>query len=358
VQTDAERLLDRVVYPPRSVGAALRALLAIARHPARHLRVAFLALRLARKPLSVLKTLVTWWRTVLCADAVRRLSPDLLHAHWATYPSTSALILGELLCLPWSFTSHAHDLFVEDQGVGAKLRDSALAVTISGFNKQYLAERWGFGEKIEVVHCGIPVDAISFEPAGRTGGEVLAVGRLEAIKGFDVLLEALALLRGRGRDVRCTVVGEGPLRGRLEELIRERGLQSVVTLTGALAQGGVLGHLRRAAAFVLPSIVAPNGARDGIPVALMEAMAAGVPVVSTRLSGIPELVRDGWSGLLAEPGDASGLAERIEAILSDPGRAAELACNARRTVEDRFNLATETQRLRVLFLRAAERVHG
>jgi glycosyltransferase involved in cell wall biosynthesis len=359
VQKDAEGLLDRVLYPPRTLGATLRTLASLARHPFRHARIALLALRLARKPLSFLKTLVTWWRTLLCEDAVREAAPDLLHAHWATYPSTAALILGELLPLPWSFTSHAHDLFVEDQGVGRKLRESALAVTISGFNKRYLSERWGFPEKIEVVHCGIPVEAIAFEPWGRSIDEVLAVGRLEPIKGFEVLLEACALLRSRGRDVRCTLVGDGPLRGRLEELVRERGLSGVVTLTGALAQGGVLGHLRRAAAFVLPSVVAPNGARDGIPVALMEAMAAGAPVVSTRLSGIPELVQDGWSGLLAEPGDASGLAERIEAILTDPRRAAELARNARSTVEDQFNVATEAQRLRELFLRAAAaRVHG
>lgn len=129
----------------------------------------------------------------------------------------------------------------------------------------------------------------------------------------------------------------------------------MVTLPGAMPQAQVRERMYRAAVFALPSVVATDGNRDGIPVALMEAMATGIPVVSTPVSGIPELVKSGWSGLLAEPGDAEGLASQIEAILDDPDRAAQMAAHARETIEQHFDADREAAKLLASFKSALAR---
>ncbi|TIM61205.1 MAG: colanic acid biosynthesis glycosyltransferase WcaL, partial [Mesorhizobium sp.] len=140
-------------------------------------------------------------------------------------------------------------------------------------------------------------------------------------------------------------IGEGPLRLALQSRIDAAGLSDRVTLLGALKQEEVMAYLARAGVFALPSVVTARGDRDGIPVALMEAMAVGLPVVSTRVSGIPELVEHGSSGLLAEPGDAKELAQCIERLIADPASAREMASMARRTVEREFDVSVEAGKL-------------
>ena len=173
----------------------------------------------------------------------------------------------------------------------------------------------------------------------------MTVGRLDEIKGFRHLVDACQLLASRSVPFQCHVIGEGPLRDELQGRIDAAGLTGRVTLLGARKQEEVRGFLGRASMFVLPSVVTSRGDRDGIPVALMEAMAVGLPVVSTRVSGIPELVDHGRSGLLAEPGDASGLAHCVEQLIADPAAAREMAIAARRTVEREFDIATEAGKL-------------
>jgi glycosyltransferase involved in cell wall biosynthesis len=202
---------------------------------------------------------------------------------------------------------------------------------------------------MRVVHCGVPVHRLRMELAGRVPGRILGVGRLDPIKGFEHLIDACAKLAEQGADFECHIVGEGPLRPALERRIVRLGLQGRVLLLGARPQEQVQAAMREASVFVLACVVTPKGDRDGIPVALMEAMATGLPVVSTDVSGIPELVIDGVTGRLAPPGDAQALADCLVNLLSDRSKAQQLALAARAHVEREFNVTTEAGKLHAAF---------
>jgi glycosyltransferase involved in cell wall biosynthesis len=348
VQSDAAALLDRVVYPLRGLRAAKHALGACLRHPWRELStLARMARGLWRHPTALGKTVVVWWRTLALLPILRDLAPDHLHAHWATYPATSAMLASRRLDKPYSFTAHAHDIFLEDHLLADKIRTARFGVTISAFNRRYLADTVSplALRCMRIIHCGVRPAHFAFTPAGRQQGLILAVGRLDAVKGFQHLIDACALLARRKIPFECRVIGEGPLRPALQAHIDAAGLSDRVRLLGARKQEEIMADLARAGVFVLPSVVTSRGDRDGIPVALMEAMAMGLPVVSTRVSGIPELIEHGSSGLLAEPGDAKELAHCIERLIADPASAREMAGLARRTVERDFDVAIEAGKL-------------
>ncbi len=184
---------------------------------------------------------------------------------------------------------------------------------------------------------------------------MVCVASLFPKKGHVHLIDALALVAERRPGVALELVGEGPERHRILERARERGVAGRVSLLGARSSEDVRATLAGAGVFVLPAVRLPSGRMEGIPVALMEAMAAGVPVVSTRLSGIPELVQDGVTGLLAEPGDPRGLAAAMERILDDEALAGRLALGARELVERSFSLTREANRLGDLFAESASR---
>ena len=349
VQGDARALLDRVSYPPRGLAEAAAALRELLGKPLSHARLlGGIARALAARPVVLAKGIVAWWRTLALVPRVRAMNPDWIHAHWATYPSTSALGLSRALGIPFSFTAHAHDLFVEDHLQREKLTAARFSITISDFNRSLLQRRFGGGavERLHVIRCGVRPEDLPFEPLGdREEGKLLAVGRLDEIKGFEVLVDACALLRDSGVRFSCEIVGEGRLRGSLEERIRAHRLFGSVTLPGALPQEDVRARLYRASVFVMPSVVAADGNMDGIPVALMEAMAAGLPVVSTTVSGIPEIVDDGSNGRLVPPRDAAALANAIRSLLDDSVGRRRLAASARETVERQFNAAREASKL-------------
>jgi len=337
VHPQAQQLQDRVTYPPAVGVAFVRVAREVLGAPRLQVRILGLIVRsLGTAPLAFVKTLVTWWRALAVAQELRRDRPDLLHAHWATYPSTAAWILSEALGTPFSFTSHAHDIFVEDHILREKLLRASFAVTISEFNRQTLREQFGprAVRELHVIRCGVSVDEFEYRPEGREQGYILTVARLEEIKGLPYLVKACLLLRDRGVAVRCDIVGEGRLRREIEALIVRNGLRQVVRLRGALDQREVRELFYRASVFALPCVVTRRGDRDGVPVVLMEAMAAGVPVISTSVSGIPELVRDGVNGRLVAPGDPVALADAIQSLLGDPTLSARL-----------FNVDREAEKL-------------
>lgn len=352
VQSDAKALLDRVVYPKTGAAAMFGALLQCLSHPWRSLAELVGLLRgLAARPEALAKTLVVWWRTLGLIGTLRQLQPDHLHAHWATYPSTAAMLASRRVGVPYSFTAHAHDIFLEDHYLAQKMRSAAFGVTISEFNRRYLADKVSpiALERMRIVHCGVSPRDFVFAPAARKPGQLLAVGRLDEIKGFRHLVDACELLVQRGVEFQCNVIGDGPLRPELEQRIAQASLAGKVTLLGVRKQEEVRQYLAEASMFVLPSVVTSRGDRDGIPVALMEAMAVGLPVVSTRVSGIPELVEHGVSGLLAEPGDAANLADCIQQLILSPERAQQMALRARQQVEHDFDIAIEARKLHQAF---------
>jgi glycosyltransferase involved in cell wall biosynthesis len=206
------------------------------------------------------------------------------------------------------------------------------------------------------VPCGL--DLAQLQPAGddaRVPGAIVAVGRLAPLKGFVHLVDACALLRDRGVAFTCDIIGDGPLREDLARRIADRDLVAHVRLLGALEQHDVRRHLARAEVFVLPSVRARDGDQDGIPVALMEAMAMAVPVVTSRLSGIPELVADDKSGLLVEPGDVPGLARAIHRLLRDPFLRERLTVGGREAVTQRHDIARSAAAMHAIF---REAIHG
>jgi glycosyltransferase involved in cell wall biosynthesis len=359
VQPEAQRLLPLVRHPLpwrqaaparlRGFGAYNRSLLASLREVTR---------RLWRRPADLAKSLEAVGRGVEQLDWIRHFDPDVIHAHWATFPSTVAWALARALGKPFGFTAHAHDIFVNDHLLREKIESAAVAVTISRFNVEHLARHVTAEarDRLAVVHCGVDLAALPFRDGAREPGLILAVGRLAAIKGFDVLVEAMGLLARGGRRVRCRIVGDGPAAPKLRALVDRHDLGGAVELVGALPEGEVRAALYASSIFALPSVVTGSGDRDGIPVSLMEAMAAGTPVVSTSVSGIPELVGDGREGLLVPERDAPALARALARLLDDPRLGARLARAARAKVEAEFDAGREAGKLLALFSGVAQRV--
>jgi glycosyltransferase involved in cell wall biosynthesis len=348
VQPQAAALLDRVLTPASRARTFAASCGVVMRQPA--ICLTFLAMMLRefwRRPIVLAKSIVAICRALGRIDDIRALAPQLVHAPWATYPATVAWLLSQLLDRPFSFTSRAHDIFIDDHMMAGKLAHASLAVTITEHNVRFM-ERWMPAPgafPVKVIHSSLNLSELPFVRSGRRPRKLLSVGRLVPMKGFDVLLHALADLRSRGMDVTCTVIGEGPERARLQALRSALGLDAVVEFPGAMPHGEVVGHMSDATLMVLPCVVAPNGQSDGIPNVLMESMANGLPVVSTRISGIPELVEDGVSGRLVPAGDALALADAVQALLEDPRLCDALADAGRRKVERDFDVRIEAGRL-------------
>lgn len=288
------------------------------------------------------------------AKAARERGVDYLHAHFAGDAAWIAMRASQIGDLPYSFTAHAGGIFGWPYLLKEKINRARFVVTISDFNKEYLASEFNLPlsgqEKIHIIHCGVDLEEFRLrEKSPSEVPELLSVARLEEKKGHVYLLEALKLLKDKGTKFLCRVVGDGALVESLKDRARELDISDSVTFLGAMPQKQVYSLLNRANLFVLPCVEAADGNMDGIPVALMEAMAVGVPVVSTRLSGIPELVEDGASGLLADPGDATGLAAAIARIIEDQDFGASLAAAARRKVEEEFDVEKNAAELAGLF---------
>ncbi|MEG3192306.1 glycosyltransferase [Lysobacter sp. D1-1-M9] len=355
VHSDAAALLERVRQPQGSGAGLWKILRALLTHPVRILAAAAtIVAGTWRQPGVLLKSLGALARALEHLEWLRQFDPELIHAHWANYPSTAAWALSRIIRRPFGFTSHAHDIFVNGHLLRRKLQDAALAVTISRHNVEWFDRNVSATahEKLKVVHCGVDLQHIEWQPEGRNGQLIVAVGRLHPIKGFDTLIEALALAWRGGARFRCRIIGEGPLRAELQALVHARGLDDCIELAGAQPQEVVRAALREAAVFALPSQVAADGGRDGIPVALMEAMASGCAVVSCRTSGIPELISDGQQGLLVPERDAPVLAGALQRLLGDAILRRRLASAARQRVEQQFDARHEAGKLRRLMTNA------
>jgi glycosyltransferase involved in cell wall biosynthesis len=220
--------------------------------------------------------------------------------------------------IPFTITAHANDIFERGLLLARKARRSVKMLTISDFNREFLLSLDICADKLAVVRCGVSFSG-SCEKTWRDNGAVFRVGtlgRLVEKKGMDDLIRAIGLLRS-AVPLKLEIVGDGPLADSLKGLSRELNLDDCVEFRGAMEHSDVVEWIRTLDAFVLACKKDAHGDMDGIPVALMEAMSQQIPVVSTRLSGIPELVLDEQTGLLASPADPSGLARQIRRLASD-----------------------------------------
>ncbi|MEA2130762.1 MAG: colanic acid/amylovoran biosynthesis glycosyltransferase [Solirubrobacteraceae bacterium] len=302
----------------------------------------------ARDPGRLARALVTVALAGDHARAMRRLGVEHVHAHFANYPALAAWTVARLAGPTYSFTAHAHDIFRDQSFLPRLVADARFVVTISEFNREFLEQHNGARTPVHVVHCGVdpatwPLRLRALPARGPV--RALCVASLEEKKGHRVLLHALAGGGGELGRVELDLVGPGALRAQLEALARELGLGDRVRFHGALPEPAVAELLDRADLFVLASIVERSGFMEGIPVALMEALAAGVPVVATRLSGVPELVRDGATGLLAEPGDAVSLRAALQRAIGDPAAARGRAAAGRELVEREFDAGASAARV-------------
>ncbi|HVT43862.1 MAG TPA: glycosyltransferase [Thermoanaerobaculia bacterium] len=355
VHLEALPWMDSALYTPwfsRAIAAAnLRMFL---RRPVRYLGLLLRLLAGTADSLSILlRTASLFPKAVYLAERLTREGVRHVHAHFATHPTTMALIISSLSAIDFSFTVHAHDIFVDRHLLRWKIRSARSIRSISDFNRRFLESLYPEAEgKISVVHVGIEPHRYRFaslrvvsDDSSESVPTILCVAALKPYKGIPTLIDACSRLAGKGIAFRCLIAGEGPMRNRIEAMIERCGLRGRIEILGAQPQEAIAALMARSTLFVLPSIIADDGQMEGIPVALMEAMASGLPVISSRLSGIPELIENQRSGLLVEPGDAGALAAAIAGLLADQTMQRRIGVQARRKVCEEFELASCTARL-------------
>jgi len=319
-----------------------------ARNPSRYRRQLVKVLA-SRRPALLWRFLQASW----VADRARRTGVKHLHAHFANRSATVAHQASRLLGIPFSFTAHAFDIYREANHavIARKMADARFTATVSDYNVQFLKSLAnGHPARVELVRNGIDMSLFSPPPQLPDGPfRILTVARLVEKKGIPILVEACRILHQRGLDFRCDIVGKGALRATLDRMIREWGLAERVRLVGPLAQQEIVRHYHGAHLVVLPCIVGQDGNRDGLPVSIVEALACGVPVISTPVTGIPEVVHDGVNGLIVPEGDAMKLADAIERVIHDPDLLASFRSAARPSVRDSFDQENTAARLYQLF---------
>lgn len=275
-----------------------------------------------------------------------------VHAHFVDRAATVGAIAARLLGTTYSATAHANDIYRDPFMLAEKVERATFVATCTDYNRTHLAGEVRPSDASKVICLYHGLDLGRYRPAAGDRSDppiLLAVAQLKEKKGLRYLIDACARLRDAGVSVRCEIVGDGPLRPDLEAQIDGLGLGDSVILRGALPHDEVLGRYRAATAFVLPSVVAADGDRDGIPNVILEAMAMELPIISTPVSGIPEAVRDEETGVLVQPHDSAAIADAVTRLLADPERAAQLGRNGRSLVTERFDVSRNAERLLELF---------
>lgn len=302
-----------------------------------------------------------FFRAGIVADHCRREGIRHIHAHFANAPTSVAHFAHLMTGIPFSFTAHAKDIYLSRPSVLRRhLQAARFTATCTGYNATYLRNLAPDLDprKIRLVYHGIDLDLFSASAESqvrpeRAKSKILSVGRLVPKKGHEDLIAACASLRDQGVDFECQIVGSGPLRESLAAEIRRHDLEERVRLTGSMTHRELIDLYRRVDLFVLAPRIAEDGDRDGIPNVIAEAMAVGVPVVATDISGIPELVRDEQTGLLVPSRDPEALAAAVKRLLQDPGLAMRLSGAARALLGREFDLWETTRELHELM--AADR---
>lgn len=363
VHTDAAMLVEEAHYTPFVSAPILRANLEALRQQPVIYRQTFQTLirETQGNRHFLMASLALFPKAVYLAKLFKARRIDHIHAHFATHPAAAAFIIHRLADIPFSFTAHGSDLHRHQEMLCAKVEEAAFVTTISEYNRRFILDHCGeaVAPRLHVIHCGVDVDRFQAKSPletlhvaqanGHGTFQILAIGTLHEVKGQRYLIDAIAVLRDQGIYVACELVGDGPDRDALERQVRQRGVADRVTFFGHRSRDQVIEHLKHADLLVAPSVPSSDGRREGIPVVLIEAMASGVPVVASRLSGIPELVQHEKTGLLAEPADVDGLAAAIRRLFTDRSLAQHLSCEARRYIEVEFNLHKNTNALAQLF---------
>ncbi len=338
-----------VRYLPRHPESQIKAGLLVRlgwRHPMKVLRL-IRRTRLAVKAGDA-KAWRRLWHILLVADRARREGATNLHAHFATGAAEVAVPAGDLVDIPVSITAHAKDIYhAENEGsLRARVRGASAIVTVSAYNLAHLEQVIGeVGPVLRHVPNGVALGPRNATGVGSARGPVLCVARLVDKKGLDTLLEAIAMASRADPLLRLEIIGGGPLSDQLQQLAIDLDIATIVTFHGPQPSSVVEAAYARCGLVALPCRIAANGDRDGLPTVLVEALARGIPVISTDVVGIPELVRHEITGLLVGPNDPPELAAAVAKIRSDSALARELGNEGRTLVARCFDPADAAIRL-------------
>lgn len=293
------------------------------------------------------------FQALVLARLARERGITHLHAHFGNVATAVARLAGRFAGIPYSFTAHARDIFHRDvapEVLRRKLAQAKAVVTVSEYNLEFLRRHYGAAAgRVARIYNGLDLASFACASAEERGPTIVAVGRLVEKKGFPDLIDACAALAAEGREFRCAIVGDGPQQALLRERIVAAGLQSRVRLLGVRVQDEVSRLIRQAAVLAAPCVVGADGDQDGLPTVLLEAMALGTPCVATDVTGIPEVLRDGETGLMVAQHAPRALAAALGVLLDDAPLRARLARNARRLMEAEFDIHRNTARMRELF---------
>lgn len=292
------------------------------------------------------------YQAIFVGLRLQQMGINHVHAHFAGMAARTAFWINRFFSISFSFTAHANDIFSPRQfEIGLdKLVDKARAiVTETDYAAQFLRERFPHrADRVHRIYNGLDLSEFGHADFSSTPPLVIAVGRLISKKGFADLIRTCALLVERGKSFRCEIIGEGSLQNELQRQIGELSLQNVVVLAGAKPQTELRRRLAAANVFVLPSVIDPDGGMDNLPTVIMEAMATGLPVVSTNIGGIPEMVIENETGFLVQPGNIAAMAAAIEKVIGDSSFAAKLGHSGYERARRLFSIENNVRELDAL----------
>ena len=283
---------------------------------------------------------------------LQKLGVRHVHTHFAGMAARTAFWIKKFFGIDYSVTVHANDIFVPanfEIGLSKILSSATAVIAVSDFAANQLRERLPENaRRVHRIYNGI--DCAQFKPAQfEPPPLILSIGRLISKKGFDALIDACALLRQRGHGFRCEIIGEGPLVGELQARIHRQDLREHVHLAGPKTQAEIAAHLSKATVLALPCRIDPDGAMDNLPTVVMEAMASALPVVSTNIGGISEMVRDGETGLLVAQNDPAATADALSRLINDIELARSFGGRGRKRAEEIFSIEKNVRALREIF---------
>jgi len=290
-----------------------------------------------------------WPKVGHAARLMRAAGVEHVHCHFATHPALAGFVIQRLVGIPFSFTAHGSDLHVDRTMLCAKVREARFVVTVSESNREVFNQECGGPiANLEVIRCGIDTalfaandarpSAIDVADDAEAPFRILMVGTLHEVKGQAHLIEALARMVAAGPRVACVIVGDGPDRDALERLAMHRSIADRVTFVGRRTRAEVAALMADSDVLVVPSVPTRSGKREGLPVVIAEAMGIGLPVVASRLAGIPEIVIDGETGYLTPPGDPAAIAVSLERLRRDTGTRHRLGRAGRALVERDYDM--------------------
>lgn len=360
IQRQSEDLMDYVSYSPRLVSWKILSaqVYYLLHRTTKYIQAILKTIRCTyREPLTLLGMFLIFPKSVYFARQMETLGIEHIHAHFVWVNGVGAMIISTLLDIPFSLHPHAFGLFQRDPvNVRHQLEDASKIITISEFNRRYIAAMSSKISEDDIVvnHCG--VDVSRFEPVNRirtTSQEpiILSTARLTEKKGVKFLIEACKILHDKNIHFQCLIAGDGELKDELQKLIKDLQLDGEVKLLGSIKQKELIDLFQTSDMFALPCVVEKNGDRDGIPIVLMEAMAMKLPVISTPVAGIPELVHHEENGLLVASRDSAALAQALQKLISDEELRKTYGERGRNTVIKDFNVQLTSASLAVHFER-------